>query len=775
MNYKQILLKGLPVLVVAVTIIVVAAIASRPKAQPQISNPEEIVFEYGNLKVTKEELYSMLKLNVGSSVLLDMIDRELLADYYDDIDEEELENKIKSQKSTGIDAFYRSLVKAGVITSPDEDEETRDQKIRDYYILSLLQKAYAKEVARQELYDEEEKTHAIQKAKEEYREDMCVITLSYSTLTKANQIKAELEKREQDPDTHGTVLDFFKHEYADQHKDDEEKDTEKEREYPPFIDTTEEYNCEYDYLVYSELSNRTSFRDFVFSDEYNGIPFTVEEVEGGKHYNTTGFQVPDDAIYFVYKLSKPNYKDNYRESEEFENYFVDQLVERLVTDTYTSTKVKELRKDADIKIYDTIIASYIKSNISNDFKGEKKLSKDKTVLVTFKVGNETKTITADELYDKMKTQYSLEFMLDLINYEVLIKKAPEIQLSKEEKQEYIDLIKAYKTGYSQNPPAGLTWIEYLRLYHGIFYEDQLMNVEAVQTLITRYILGYEDWNGTDKIEDEDIQREYDRWFSIEAYHILFEYDPEDEESKALAEKKALQVKYGCQDLEEDEECYIFYDVNPDEDEDEEEEDKEVPFVGFEEVEFSKWKTVFQALAQEYSDDPSAKSNSGYLNYVSYGQMTEKFETGLLEIRDTYNDTKNSFDRIGIVEENAIKQADGTYKYGYHVVFMTAEKTKTAQPNNMERYREYLEDLKDADVDVKEKYSADEISKFDAYKTFEDSLKKNLESKYSTALFKEKRLAELRKELGISFKDAEINAVYQNYTNLVAAYDPDARS
>ena len=26
--------------------------------------------------------------------------------------------------------------------------------------------------------------------------------------------------------------------------------------------------------------------------------------------------------------------------------------------------------------------------------------------------------------------------------------------------EYIDLIKAYKTGYSQNPPAGLTWIEY---------------------------------------------------------------------------------------------------------------------------------------------------------------------------------------------------------------------------------------------------------------------------------------------------------------------------
>jgi len=770
MNYKSILLKGLPVLVVAVVIIVVAAIASRPKAQPTITNPDEIVFEYGNLKVTKEELYSMLKLNVGSTVLLDMIDRELLADYYDDIDEKELEDKINAMKKQGIDAFYRNMVRQGVITSPDEDEETRDQKIRDFYILSLLQKAYAKDVARQEIYDEEEKTHAIQKAKDEYKEDMCVIVLRYSKEAKANQISEELRKRVQDPEKYGSVLDFFKQEYADQHKDDEDTDT-TEREYPPFIDTTVEYECEYDYLVYSELSNKTAFRDFVFADEYLGEPFTVEGDEERYHFNQTGKFIPDDATYFVYKLSKPKYKENYRQSPEFEKYFVDQLVDKRATDTYTSTKVRELRKDSEIKIYDTIVANYIKSSISNDFKGESKLLKDKSVLATFKVGDETKTITADDLYNKMKTQYTLEFMLDLINYEVLIKKAPEIQLTKAEKQEYIDLIKAYKTGYSQNPPAGLTWIEYLRLYHGIFYEEQLVNVEAVQTLITRYILGYENWEGTDKIDDDDILEAYEKWFNIDAYVIFLEYNPEDDESQEIASKKAYQIINGCQ---EDEECYIFYDVNPDDNDDEEEEDKEVPFVGFADVDYDRWKTVFQALAREYSDDPNAKTNGGFMSKISYGQQNEKFEKKLLEIRDNYNKSGKSLDRMGIVEENRIKQSDGTYKYGYQVIYMTYDAPKTARPDNIEKYKEYLQDLENDDVDIQEKYSADEISKFNAYRTFENTLKTNLENKYTTALYKEMRLAQLRNELGINFKDAEINAVYQNYTKLLSEYNPDAR-
>ncbi len=767
MNWKQILFKGLPVLLVAAVIVIIAAIASRPDPQPEVTKENELVFDFEDLKVTKGQLYNMLKLNVGPSILMNLIDRDLLDDYKDQIDTKELEDKIQTEKDKGIDKFYETLVLQGIIESKDDPK--LDEKIEDYYLLSFLQKAYAKSEAKAEILDEEAESKAIEKAMNDYREDLCVISIKYPTIAKANTVKDKLAELETAGKT-DEILQYFKDEYAVQHKDDEEDDKdEEEKELLPFF--AEEFNCEYDKLVYEELSSKTKYRDFVFSDTYNNEPF---EVETGRHYNKTGFQIAGDGIYFVYKLAKPKYIDSYTESEVFRNYFIDKLVNARVTTTYTNEKIKDLRNSIKLKVYDNRIADGLKGTLGTTFKGQKKLLDDNKVIATYKKGDETVIIKADDLYQEMKTKFGVPILIDIINYEAL-KTVEGIQLSKSERQKYIDNVKSYKAAYSQQPPAGLTWHDYLALYHGAFSEEQLIDMEAGPTLIERFLLGYKDYAGVSAITDQDIQTAYDKWFSIEAYHILFEYNPDQEDdtaddSLAVAMAKAQQVIDGCQD--DDATCYINYDIEPkdEDDEDDDTEKEDVPFVGFEATPISDWTKVFKALATEYSDDESAASNGGYLNYFGPGQMVEKFEETALDIVEKYNESKSELDRFGVASQTEIKKPNGDVIYGVHVIYVTNQKTKTAQPTDLAKYKEYVEDLDNDDVNTSEKYTATEIKDFNAYRTFEETLRSTIRTKRIAEGNENKQLAILRDEAGFQFKDADLQKIYTNVSKLQKEYE-----
>lgn len=729
MNWKQVFYKGLPIFLIAAVIVIVAVIASRPEKQPEVSSPDEKVVDFLGLKATKGSLYDVLKQSGGVSTLIDIIDRDLLGKY--EIDEKALEEQIASDKSEGIDNFYQTMVIQGVISS--EDDVDAEENIKDYYKLSFLQKAYAKELAINDLENED-----IQKAKNDYKKDLCVITLKFESTSEAEGFASELASSTD-------KLVSFESKWEEQHIDDEPK-TEEDVEELPFI--SEPFVCEYERAVYDEYSS-TELRNFIFADTYETEEFKVGD------YNKAPKLIGNEAYYFVYKVASPEYIENWETSDVFDNYIKDQLVANVVTNTYITSKVVELHNSVNLKIYDNVIAEGYKS-MDTDFKVQKKLL-DKNTVATYKVDDEIIKISADDIYSELKTVYATQLFLEKINYEALTLVSG-IQLTKAEKEDIIDQIKTFKTNYISQGQS-LTWSEYISMYFGAFDEKELNKILSTPQLIERYILGYEEFAGMDPVTDDEMDEAYNKWISITASHLLFQFTEGDAESKALAEKKANQIIKGCTEADvQSSECYIFYDSDDEDDED----DKtitDIPFVGLDETPIKNYETVIAALAKKYSEDPSAEENSGSLGEFGHGDMVPEFEAAaktIVERGSKYSD---------LPVESKIEQADGTYIHGFHVIYVKSSKERTEKPAIYDQYKTDEEN----DVDLEEKYTTEQITEVETYDAFIETIRTNLESKHKIVNNYNKYLADLRIEKEFEFLDPEIQAIYQNITNIHKDY------
>ncbi|QVK18716.1 peptidylprolyl isomerase [Mycoplasmatota bacterium] len=584
------------------------------KSQPKVTHSSDTVLDFNKLDITKGDLYEMMKKNYGLLVLMDKVDRDLLADYKDKVDTEALEDKISEDKKIkGEETFYQGMVYQGVISSKDDPDA--EEKIKDFYLLSFLQKAYAKEVARNEIIDEESKTHAIQKTKDAYHEDLCIITLKYDSIYEADEIKDKLTQE-------NNILQFFKDENAKQHKNDKVTTVEE----PPFI--TEPFICEYDRVVYTDYLETSDLQDFIFNDTISGESFGIGD------YNKAPKYIHNDrTYYFVYKVSQPKYIENFRQSEEFNQYILDKLVENKLTSSYITNEIEDLHNTISLRIFDKDLAKQYKENFDDKFKIEEKLLKIKNgehILASHIIDGKTKYVYTDDIYDLMKTKYAIQLLLDNINTEAL-KSIKDIRLSESEKDEFMSQIKVYKTQFLQQP-SPYSWSDFIALQFGAFSDQQLADILAAPELIERYMFGYNDYKGVSVITEEEIYEAYQEWFSVKANHILFTFEPEDEASKALALEKGKQVINGCTDNGEfrdgitEDTCYIYYDP-------EDPTNDELPFAGLDEIKASQYKSAFEALAKMYSQDPSAEKNSGDLGFFSPNHIMDEFENAAKEIAD----------------------------------------------------------------------------------------------------------------------------------------------
>lgn len=746
MNWKSILYKGLPVLLIAIAIVVVAVIVSRPDPQPQVSNADKVILEYKDLKVTKGELYDLLKRstdfdtqkNTALTTLLNMIDMDLLENELEtyEINEDDLNQKIEDDKEKhGEELFYEKMILLGIIES--KDDENINEKLEEYYKLVLLKDIYAKELATKDVEEDEE---AFEKALEDYKEMACGIILRYEVERTAKDIETQIAASDD-------VLQFFKDEWEKQQEDeeDEEEDDEEdeEEEYPEFI---KEFKCDYDKIEYKALKG--DLRNFVYGDTF--LDENNNFIVGT--YNTIKKLVPNEAIYFVYILGVPTYdleegETNFRESNKFKDYIKEELINKKFTDSYKNEKMEELRKDTNLKIYDKTIGNYYKDYYDTKFKVEEKLLKsNKNVIASYKVGGKTIYITADDLYKVMKERYGMYVLIEKINYEAL-KTVKGIELTKEDEKAIRDEIANLKTFYLANYSQIYTWSEFLNYHFKVANEDEFLNRLAADKLLERYQFGHKDYKGIveELITEEDLQEAYDKWFSIKASHILFEYDPEVDGDEELARAKADQILYGCTDdgvYREnitEETCYIFYDVNPPEDEEENEEDVKVPFVGLDETPVSKWANVFSDLAKEYSTEPAAKTSGGNLNFFGPGKMVKEFEDAAKEIASRMEEYPFSYEPVA----TEIERDDETI-YGIHVIYVTGKKEKPEQPDE-EQYQEYLEDLENEDLDkedLEEKYG-DDLKSLEEYRIFMEERENELRKEYKTDEYKNKLLADLR--------------------------------
>lgn len=146
------------IILIAVTLVVVNVVTSRT---PVLSNGDEAYLKYGNLTVTKQELYDALKKDYGVAELNRIIDNYLYKDEVAKVDDEELlafiEDDIFGEDFTGDkqeqwEEVIESLVITGILTEAEvesnnsyEDKTTTVwAKVKEYYRLELAKKNWAK-------------------------------------------------------------------------------------------------------------------------------------------------------------------------------------------------------------------------------------------------------------------------------------------------------------------------------------------------------------------------------------------------------------------------------------------------------------------------------------------------------------------------------------------------------------------------------------------------------------------------------------------------------
>lgn len=259
-----------------------------------------------------------------------------------------------------------------------------------------------------------------------------------------------------------------------------------------------------------------------------------------------------------------------------------------------------------------------------------KLENGQEAVVTIKEGED---ISVDELYNKMKEQYALSVLLDMIDTQLLEKLYP----TDDEETSFIDSQVAefkyyYETYYSTQYSS---FNEFLYKFYGVETEEELKEI---------FSLTYKREKATDDyaktlIKDEEIEEYYEENIigEMQASHILIKADYKDgddeetiEEAKKEAKKKAEELIDKLNDADEDEVAELFAE-----------------------------------LAKEHSEDGSSE-DGGDLGWFNKGDMVEAFESATIKL-----------------EVNEYTKEPVESEYGYHIILKTGEKEK-----------ESLEDAKD---------------------------------------------------------------------------------
>lgn len=305
------------------------------------------------------------------------------------------------------------------------------------------------------------------------------------------------------------------------------------------------------------------------------------------------------------------------------------------------------------------------------------LSNGEEAVVTF--DNEKIGISATDLYNKIKKNYALNSLVDMIDTKILLEKYPnEEDNAKKYVNDQLTNIKKYyvddKGKYDEN-----LLLEALYSYYGI------SSIEDFKTMLnlTYYREKAVDDYINESITDKDIEKYYKDEVvgDIACSHILITPnvtdDMTDDEKKAEEDKALKTAKEVIKKLNDG--------------------------------------AKFEDLAKEYSADGS-KDKGGDLGYFNKGDMVSEFETAAFKLK------------LNKYTTEPVKS-----QFGYHIILKTGEKEKA--------------ELKDVKEEIKttlanEKKNNDTTVQVDA-------------------------LVELRKSMGMSIEDDELEKQYSTYiSNLI---------
>lgn len=297
-----------------------------------------------------------------------------------------------------------------------------------------------------------------------------------------------------------------------------------------------------------------------------------------------------------------------------------------------------------------------------------KLENGQDAVATTKVGN----ISAEDLYEELKSTYGNSVLIDLIDKLILNDKYEETDEEKDHVSEKLNELKEVAEQYS------MSFNDYIN-YYGFEDTD---SVKEYLVLNYRRDLAVKEYVKS-TIKDKEIEKYYDEniYGDIRVKHILIEPETltgmttdEINEANEKALKTAKDIIKKLKDGED-----------------------------------------FDTLANEYSDDKSTSSNGGDLGWFNTGEMEEEFEEAAFALKKgKYTTTP--------VETS----------YGYHIIYKTDEKEKPSLDDVKDDIIDTLVESKLND-DASLYYEALEEIRNNEELTIEDSFLKSAYKDYMKSL------------------------------------------
>lgn len=297
-----------------------------------------------------------------------------------------------------------------------------------------------------------------------------------------------------------------------------------------------------------------------------------------------------------------------------------------------------------------------------------KLENGQDAVVKTSAGN----ISAEDLYDKLKTTYGDVVLMDLIDTLILNEKYKETD---DEKEHVEKQIKELETTAENNK---MTFLDLIN-YYG--FKDKEA-VEKYLVLNYRRDLAVKDYIKS-TIKDKEIKKYYDDniYGDIKAKHILIEADTLTGMTAEEIEKATKEAEKTAKD--------IIKKLNNGE--------------------------KFDELAKKYSDDKANASKGGDLGWFNTGEMEKEFEKAAFDLKK------------GSYTKNPVKT-----KFGYHIIYKTDEKDKPKLDSVKDKILDTLVEQK-LNEDKSTYYEAMEKVRKNADLVIEDSFLKDSYNDYMDKL------------------------------------------
>jgi hypothetical protein len=485
---------------------------------PEISNPNDIYFsttEDGyTYSLTNAQIYNELKRQVGSNILLDMVDQDLLksvkkgnTSYWDLISEEELNEELEKEifpdGKEDLDA--------------DEQEEARVQfydnmfiqyglnneaEVRKYFRMNLAKKAYARDLLDSEYDKNDDKKDFKDQEYENYYKNNYFpnyygIVLSFETKNQvdfalnqwnAKIVQSQWLKLDNTPMTDREIVEAFIGLYNT-------ANSYRHPDYPEstlLINLDDEYKVEDDKIVFeldnldllhytrSELRSLDSQLETLFNDQ-------LENYEEGKNFYTKTIYTYAQGSKHV--LAMKILKEDIPTLEAVKAEIREKLLDQKLTSTYISKKLAELRASNNLVIYDSYLeASYIDTakGYEIDHPKTKKMNDDLVAKT------DVKEYDADSLFAAMSagygiplTAFKIEFLRFITNpkfnkiYSLKDKQILDQKTYDIIKQNIADEKAALERGdyanYGFDKDYG--WINFIKTTYGVNNEEELFEFQ----------------------------------------------------------------------------------------------------------------------------------------------------------------------------------------------------------------------------------------------------------------------------------------------------------